>query len=165
MKPETYTPGLRFPTVSGRNLLREKITLPADFSGELNLLFVPFWQWQQMEVDSWVPFVSELENSQPGFHFYELPTIRRMNPLSRWFINEGMRAGLPNPKTRERTITLYIDKATFRTALAIADEAHITLLLADRQGQIIWRGQGAYTPETAASLAKAVQALHAAPVS
>jgi len=27
------------------------------------------------------------------------------------FLNEGMRAGIPNPKTRERTITLYVDKA------------------------------------------------------
>ena len=42
---------MTFPTVNGSNLLREKLTLPRDFQGRLNLIFIPFEQWQQMEVD------------------------------------------------------------------------------------------------------------------
>ncbi len=99
-----------------------------------------------------------------GFHFYELPTIQRMSSVSQWFINEGMRAGIPNPKTRERTITLYIDKAAFKTALDIQDEQHITLLLVDRQGNVLWRQQGAYSPEKAALLTQAVHSLLTTPV-
>jgi hypothetical protein len=43
-----------------------------------------------------------------------LPTIRALNAFSKFFINEGMRAGIPNPKSRERTITLYLEKDDFR---------------------------------------------------
>ena len=42
---------MKFPQVSGSNLLRERLSLPQDFKGQFNLLFVPFQQWQQMEVD------------------------------------------------------------------------------------------------------------------
>ncbi len=44
--------------------------------------------------------------------------------FSQVFINEGMRAGIPDPATRERTITLYIDKPAFQHALDMPDEAH-----------------------------------------
>ncbi|HVP22063.1 MAG TPA: hypothetical protein VMS73_09415 [Anaerolineaceae bacterium] len=104
---------MKLPNVIGSNLLRQKVELPADLCGELNLLFIAFYQWHQMEVNSWVPFVRELEQTQPGFYYYELPTIQQRNVLAQKFINEGMRAGIPDPATRERTITLYIDKKAF----------------------------------------------------
>jgi hypothetical protein len=40
--------------------------------------------------------------------YYELPTIQSRNSFYKMFINEGMRAGIPNPKARERTIILYL---------------------------------------------------------
>src|SRR5450830_344032 len=123
-----------FPTVSGTNLLRQKLTLPQDFEGNFNLLFIPFQQWQQSEVDSWIALARELEAQYTGLVFYELPTIQLRNPLFKMFINEGMRAGIPNPKTRERTITLYLDKIDFRAALDMPDEEHIYLLVVDRLG-------------------------------
>lgn len=155
---------MMFPTVSGMNLLRYKVKLPQDLSGEVNLLFVPFLQWQQAEVDSWASTAVELEQSSAGFHFYELPTIQRMNSIAQWFINEGMRAGIPNTRTRERTITLYIDKTAFKAGLDITDEQHLTLLLVDRQGNILWRQQGSCSPEKAALLTQAVNTPRTAPV-
>jgi hypothetical protein len=95
-----------FPTVIGSNLLRQKLILPQDFQGELNLIFMPFKQWHQMEVDSWIPLTKELEEQYKDLVYYELPTIQSRNSFSKMFINEGMRAGIPNPKTCERTITL-----------------------------------------------------------
>jgi sulfur carrier protein ThiS len=44
---------MTFPKVSGSNLLRQKLTLPQDFAGKLNLVFIPFQRWHQAEVDSW----------------------------------------------------------------------------------------------------------------
>jgi hypothetical protein len=78
------------------------------------------------------------------------------------FINEGMRAGIPNHATRERTITLYIDKRPFRDALAIPDESDITVLLFDRQGRVLWRSSGAYSPEKGEALETAVSNLQPA---
>jgi hypothetical protein len=145
-----------FPVVSGSNLLRQKMTLPADFQGGLNVVFVPFMQWHQMEVNSWVPKVQDLEREYPGLCYYELPTIQSRNAFSQMFINEGMRAGIPDPKTRERTITLYLDKQNFRQSLEMQEEDHTYVLLVDRQGKVYWQARGAFTPEAGESLQKAV---------
>jgi hypothetical protein len=135
---------MSFPQVNGSNLRREKLMLPQDFEGQYNLLFVAFQQWQQTEVNSWIALAGRLEEQLPGLVYYELPTIRALNSFSRFFINEGMRAGIPNPKSRERTITLYLDKDEFRAALSMSDEEHIYVLLFDRQGEELWRARGSH---------------------
>ncbi len=143
-----------FPTVTGSNLLRQKLTLPRDFRGELNVVFVAFQQWQQMEVNSWIPLAQELEKQTRGLYYYELPTIQSRNIFYQKFINEGMRAGIPNQTSRERTITLYLDKAAFRRSLEMPDEDHIYVLIVDRLGKVLFSTRGAYTPEAGKSCAK-----------
>jgi hypothetical protein len=149
---------MQFPAVTGSNLQRKKLNLPQDFKGELNLVLIAFQQWQQTQVDTWIPFARQLEETHPGVRYYELPTIQRLNVVARTFINEGMRAGLPNPIVRERTITLYLDKDEFRQALQLPHEDDIHVLLLDRQGQVRWRAEGAFTPEKGESLTVQVQA-------
>jgi hypothetical protein len=148
---------MQFPSVSGYNLLRQKINLPEGFKGQINLVFIPFWQWQQMEVDSWIPFASDVEREIPGVCYYELPTIQSMNSLSRKFINEGMRAGIPNAKTRERTITLYLDKRSFRKALELHSEDHIYVILVDQIGNILWKENGIFQPEKGEAILQALR--------
>jgi len=143
---------MTFPTVSGSNLLRKKLTLPQDFQGRLNLVFIPFERWHQMEVDSWSALAEELEEKYEGLVYYELPTLQNGGPFYRILLNEGMRAGIPNPKTRERTITLYLDKADFRAALDMKDEEHIYVLVVDRQGKEFFRVRGPYSREGEAAL-------------
>ena len=141
-----------FPTVNGSNLLRHKLTLPQDFHGSLNLVFIPFERWHQMEVDSWSTLAGELERQYEGLFYYELPTIQSRNPFYKTFLNEGMRASIPDPKTRERTITLYLNKEDFRAALGMPDEAHIYVLIIDRQGNEFFRARGPYSQEAETAL-------------
>ena len=148
-----------FPTVKGSNLLREKLTLPQDFKGKFNLLFIAFQQWQQMEVDSWMGLAKELEENFPDLAYYELPTIQDRNSLFKLFINEGMRAGIPSSKTRERTITLYLDKAEFRRALEMTDEEHIYIVIIDREGHELFRARGAMNREGESALREGISRL------
>jgi hypothetical protein len=155
---------MKFPIVKGSNLLKQKITLPQDFEGDVNLVFIPFQRWHQEEVDSWGATAEALEKKYPTLHYYELPTLQRMNPLAQYFIDQGMRGGIPNPATRKRTITLYIDKTAFRHSLEFGDEEHIYLLLVDRQGQVFWQGRGSYQPETAGLLLQEVEKILSAQI-
>lgn len=148
---------VHFPTVSGSNLNREELEFPRDFAGDLNLLFVPFLQSQQVTVNTWIPFAEELESSQPGLVYYELPTIEARGALSRTFINEGMRAGIPDPKARERTITLYIDLSQFMQAVDIPDRNDVHVLLVNRAGEILWRTTGNYDEAKGTDLQKAIR--------
>jgi hypothetical protein len=148
---------MRFPTVSGLNLSRETVSLPEGLEGELNVLVIAFQRWQQGLIESWVPLLEQLERTIPGARYYELPTLQRLDPISRTFINEGMRAGIADSHARERTITLYLDKSNFRSALGLPDEDTIYVLLVDRQGQVLWRAEGALTRQKGDSLVTAVQ--------
>lgn len=141
-----------FPVVSGFNLNRQELEFPRDFLGDLNLVIIAFQQPQQSVVNTWLPFAQELEQKIPGFIYYELPTIYEMPAFSRTFINEGMRAGIPDQTARERTITLYLDKETFKSALDISNEDEIYIFLVDQDGSIFWRSSGEFTEDKAKGL-------------
>ncbi len=147
---------VRFPTVTSENLEGTAMTLPADFAGERNIVFVAFERRQQDEVDSWVPFVKGVVARTPNMDFYEIPTIKRMMGIVRWTINRGMRGGIPDVAARERTVTLYIDKEPFKQALAITSEATIQVLIVDRAGRVLWRTTGAFTAAKGAALESAL---------
>ena len=154
---EVGSGGVQFPTVSGFNLNRQEFEFPRDFRGDVNLLFVPFLQAQQLIVNTWIPFANELEAIFPELAYYELPTIDALPALSRTFINEGMRAGIPNAKARERTITLYVDTARFMRALDIPTKNDVHVLLVDRQGAILWRTTGSFDAAQGRELAQVIE--------
>lgn len=146
-----------FPLVSGFNLNRQEFEFPRDFGGELNLVIVPFQRYQQTLVNTWIPAAQEIEASYPGFIYYELPTIYEMPVISRTFLNEGMRAGIPDETSRDRTITLYLNKESFKSALDIQNEDDIHIFLVNPEGEILWRVTGEYTPGKADDLLQFIQ--------
>lgn len=147
---------VRFPVVTSENLEGRTFTLPRDFDGERNVVFVAFKREQQREVDSWVPFVKALVSRTPDTEYYEIPTIKRMVAPMRWMINRGMRGGIDDLGARERTITLYLDKEPFKRALGITSEKEIEVLVVDRAGSVLWRTAGAFSDEKGQGLARAL---------
>jgi hypothetical protein len=127
---------MKLPIVKGRNLKRQKI-------------------------DEGVPFVEQLAQETPGFHYYGSTIMnflpcRARGPIYRTFLNEGMRAGIPNEATRARTITLYLDKPAFRKALDIDNEQNIWLYLFDKSGNVHWRIDGKFNEEKGEALRQAI---------
>ena len=153
----TPAPEGTFPKLKASNLENQTFSLPEDFAGERNLLLIAFQREQQQNVDTWLHQMKRFETS-PGFNYYELPTIDRLNPFFRWFINSGMRRGIPDRNARARTITLYLDKPAFRKALNIPDEKRIYAILVDRSGRVLWRAEGDFDEAKAASLQAALTA-------
>jgi hypothetical protein len=145
-----------FPRVTGTNLNKEQKTVPDDLDGKYNVVIVAYKQWHQKLVNSWVPFLEDLDTKYAEFEYYELPTIRKMNFLYQRFIDGGMRAGIPSTETRCRTITLYIDKKRFNEELGVTSEDSINVFLIRRTGEILWRGEGPITEDLASSLETAL---------
>lgn len=144
------------PRVKGSSLAGTAHLLPGTLQGELNLLLVAFRQSHQSDVDSWSPLTSRLEQEFPGFRAYEIPVIGRRYRWMAGFIDGGMRAAIPDQRVREATITLYVDKDWFRQSLDIAGEEDIVLVLADREGRILWRANGCFSDGLGDELARAV---------
>ena len=144
-----------FPKLAASNLEKQTFSLPEDFAGDRNLLLIAFQREQQQNVDTWLHQMKRFEHSS-GFQYYELPTIDRLNPFFRWFINSGMRRGIPDRNARARTITLYLDKPSFRKVLNLPDEHHIYAILVDRSGWVLWRSEGDFDEAKGVSLQQAL---------
>lgn len=131
-----------FPRVEGRSLQDEEIGLPTDLEGEMNLLAVAFQRTQQRDVDTWVPLFRELEEKIPNLAGYEIPTISGgWGPLRR-FIDGGMKAAIPDPLTRARTVTVYGDVDRVTEGLRLTDRDQIAVVLCDRAGTVFWMTTG-----------------------
>lgn len=156
MEGRTMTQG-HFPQVKASNLERKQYSLPGGFEGERNLILVAFEREQQKDVDTWLHAMRQFEESDPGFQYYELPTIQRPVAPVRWFIDNGMRGGIPDRRARQRTITLYLDKKAFCDSLLIADQSKIYALLVDRAGNVLWRAEGDFDETKGASLKAALK--------
>ena len=145
-----------FPNVAGQNLNGRSVNLPADFQAPASIVFVAYVRGQQAQVDSWKPFVTDMRERFPAIGVFEVPTLSRGDALFRWFIDGGMRRGIPDRATREATITLYIDKTPFDDALGITSEHDIVILLVEPNGTVVWRSSGTYAPEKAAGFLEAM---------
>ncbi len=148
-------PAGTFPKLTASNLEKQALKLPEDFAGERNLLLIAFQREQQKNVDTWLQEMKRFDWA-PDFRYYELPTIDKLNPVARWFINSGMRRGIPDRDARARTITLYLDKSSFRKVLNLPDEKQIYAVLIDRSGHVLWRAAGDFDEAKAASLEMAL---------
>ena len=148
-----------FPSLTSSNLNGQEVSMPGGLAGERsNLVLVAFLQEQQKDVDTWLKPLPAIQQAHPWFRYFELPTIKRMNGLVRFFINNGMKGGIPDKQQRERTITLYIDKEPFKKALGIVSESTIYAFLIDKSGKVLWRQEGLFTEAKGKSLEAALTA-------
>lgn len=150
---------LLFPVVQGENLSGRQMTLPKDFEGKANIVIIAFQREQQLSVNSWLPAIQELEKKHSDIHFYELPTISTGYKLIKWIIDNGMRSGIKDLKTRDHTITLFTDTKKFRKELDLSTDETIYVLLVDSSGAVRWKTSGSMTPTSAASMNSAIDEL------
>ena len=149
--------GVAFPDVVGIDLEGEQVSLPGGFAGRRNLVAVAFERDQQAVVDTWITAVEPLLARDRDLRLYEAPTIYESSALFRLWVNNGMRAGIPDPAARRRTVAVYLDRERFTAALAIPDTRDVHLLLLEADGRIAWRTTGPADDEKLAALADALK--------
>jgi hypothetical protein len=135
----------QFPAIQATSLDGAHMNLPANFSGELNLVIISFAREQQQEVDSWIPTARKIESVHSQFRFYELPTMSRENLLYRWWFDEALRSNTTEKDLRSRILTAYVNKHAFKKSLKIENEKRVVAILVDQKGQVYWRADGSYT--------------------
>lgn len=146
-----------FPRVSGRNLLKHSVALPEDLKGRPTLALVAFQREQQADVDTWLAREAELSGAIESLRVLEFPTISgaRYGAFA-WFIDGGMRSGIPDQAARERTITLYTDTEKFRQALGLGGPESIYAVLLDAQARVVRIEPGTADDEKVARLLEAM---------
>lgn len=158
VKGRTFDPAApTFPTVSGDNLNRRTVEFPAGMDAPYAVLMVAFFQRQQDDVNTWLPTAKTIAADHANVEYYELPTIASTWGTMKWWVDGGMRSGIPEFGARERTVTLYTDTAKFRSLAGIDDPTKIWTGVVDRQGKVYWSARGPATDEMLTQLRQVVR--------
>jgi hypothetical protein len=145
------------PKVSFDNLSKDRVTLPADFRGDRNLLLLYFDLTQQKDVDDWNALIDRWRTSDPSLASYTLLVSPQKNFLSRWWQNASLRSA-SNSSHWPTTLPIYVDKRAFESKLGITSEKQVVLLLADRQGHILSRVSGPSSDSSRTAMRTALNA-------
>jgi hypothetical protein len=151
---------VRFPAVSGTNLLGTAYDLPQDFAGAYNLVVISFDEEQTVRSEGWLPLAREIAERNPDFAYYSLPTLKAMTPLVRGIITGGMNVVIPDEHLREITIMLFLDDLdAFLSGLSISDTSQLYLFLLNAAGEVVWQASGDYSDASGNALRAAAEAL------
>lgn len=150
-QPQAVSPA-RFPSITAYSLAKTKLDLPSGFAGQFDLLLISFQPEQRKQINSWMPVAQALQHTHFNFRWYQLPVSSTELWIFRWWDNSSMRSDETDPETWPWIVPLYVDKNSFRHSLQIPGEMQISVLLVDRQGNVLWRAEGPMTPEKRDSL-------------
>ena len=133
---EVTVSGEEFPTIQGRNLNKEDKSVPVDFVDKDLIVIVAFQQWHQALVDETIEL---LEKNGVGetHNIIEVPTVQKSSKLNEIYLDGIMRAAIRDDRIRNRTITAYLDKESFKNALDIPDEQTIYWYLIKKDSNVI----------------------------
>jgi hypothetical protein len=144
-----------FPAVTSYSLDKQKVALPGELEGQLDLLLISFKEEQQSDIDSWLPAAQALQHTNFQLRYYQLPVAERENFLFRWWETSSMRSDQSDPEMLHWIIPLWVDRKKFFDDLTIPNDKQIVVLLIDRQGRIQWRSSGPMTPDKRTALMSA----------
>jgi len=136
------------PIVTGKDLNHKPWTAPNDFPGTRTLVLLAFVREQQADVDTWTAGLG-LDKPNNTIPWIEMPLINNPGMFMRWFINTGMRGGIPSEQARAHVWTVYTDKKAFMEASRLPSEKEIYALVVDRAGAIIAVEAGGYSKPAA----------------
>jgi len=144
---------IHFPQVSGKDLNGTPWTAPSGFPAERTLVVVGFEEVQQAGIDTWLAGF-DVKNPAAKIPWIEMPLIQNPGMFMRWFINTGMRGGIPDKETRAHVWSAYTDKKAFMQACGMDTEQTVYALVVDREGRVLASESGNYTESGAEKLKK-----------
>ena len=133
---------MRFPTIEARSLEGESYTLPDDLPPGPRVILLPFQRWHQILIEGWRPELERLSRENPSLTFWEVPALSRAYSAGRFYIDGGMRLGIPDIGIRRHTLTAYTDLARLVRQLGFSGFEAMHIFLLDADGEIRWHGLG-----------------------
>lgn len=136
--------GVSFPSVTGENLEKDRVTIPDDFKGKTTLLLIGYKQDSQFDIDRWL---IGLDMTNTAVDVYEIPTIQGLFPrMFSPMINNGMRAGIPKSLWKG-VITVYEDGEMIQAFTGNTNPNNARVILLDANGIILSMYDGGFSVE------------------
>ena len=133
---------MRFPIIVTRDLEGRRYEVPGDLPVGPRVLVIAFQRWHTSQVDTWAPALDRIVETHPGATWWEIPALSRVYTPMRPYIDGGMRAGIPDPVSRRKTLTSYTDLKSLGTALGLKGFDNVAVVLVDADSEVLWQGTG-----------------------
>jgi hypothetical protein len=148
------------PRIAGQDMADTPVTLPDDLLAPATVIVLAFDDGQQLATLNWLPVLQTLTEEDPQVGYLSLAPLPDLAAPIRVLVTLPMKAAATTPAVRAATIVSFLDdQAAFLAALGIAGTDDAALLVVNRVGQVLWRGDGAYTPAAEAALRGALREL------
>jgi hypothetical protein len=141
--PNRNVVGERFPSVRGKSLSGQEMTLPDQFKGKKVIIVIGYVQQTQFDIDRWgIGFFTANLDLPP---VVEVPTIPGLLPsLFKESIDGGMRSGIPAESWKD-VVTVYGSdggKIAEWTGTEVPRNCRVVLL--DENGVVTWMHDKGY---------------------
>jgi hypothetical protein len=125
------------PAMTAADLNGRELSLPGALAGNPSVWVVAFDRAQQPEVDRLFGLLAQAKTKTPSLVYWEVPVIQDPGSMVRWFIDNGMRSGIPKTETRAKVVTLYVpDRAAWLKRVGIASVDQTYAVLVGPKGEI-----------------------------
>jgi hypothetical protein len=126
------------PQMTASDLNGRALKLPDDMVGEPAMWAVAFDRAHQSQVDRLFALFQKLQATKPNLVFWEVPVITNPGAIGRWFIDNGMRSGIPSRETRGRVVTLYVaDRENWLKQMGVSGVDQTYVVMVGREGQVL----------------------------
>jgi hypothetical protein len=146
----------KFPSFTAKRMHDQTpIVLPQQLPSDRTLAIVVFKNTQQGEAQGWVDGLKL--NQDPAIAWIRIPVFSDRNDEAQRRTKEALLlARYPSEDERARMMAVVTDKDAFVRAAGLTNTDHVSLLVLDRNGNVLAKAQGAYDEAKAQALRQTV---------
>lgn len=149
-----------FPTITGQNVDGAAFSAPDDFAKPLNIVILPFDRQQQERALNWLPLGQSLASQYADVGYYSVAALPDLSPFVRGLVIGGLQLGVRDEPVRAVTIVSFLeDQARFISALGLADNTQMAVVVVDDTRRLLYRAVGDYDEAQDSALRQFVQDL------
>ncbi|MBA2963578.1 MULTISPECIES: hypothetical protein [Ramlibacter] len=146
----------KLPTMSAKRLDQTHVTLPRQLPSDRTVAVVMFRKDQREEAQRWIDGLGLHQDS--NIAWVRLPVWSQKEPAERERIEQHLARRYPSPSEQERLLPLFIDRDAFVRAAGLGSTDHASVLVVDREGNVLAKAQGPFDQKKAQALRETVLA-------
>ncbi|MDQ6880798.1 MAG: hypothetical protein M3150_01735, partial [Pseudomonadota bacterium] len=141
----------RLPAITAKGLNQQPISLPQGLPAGRTLALVAFERGHRAEIESWITGLQLRENN--AIAWLKMPVLDDPGSESaRTDIERGIRARHSAEVDRARLVPVFTNRDAFMRAAGLSGSSHAWVLVVGRDGQVLARVEGEYSPEKGQAL-------------
>lgn len=147
----------RVPTLTAKRLDQRKIQLPQELPAGRTLALVVFKGTQRAEAQSWIDGLDLTHNG--AIAWLKMPVLNDPGDEGlRMAIEKRLMSRNAAERDRSRLVPIFTDREAFIRAAGLSGAEHASVLVLDRQGNVLARAEGAFDEHKAQALRETVLA-------